>query len=264
MISDAVSRRYRPLLRLVDWLDGVNRSVGLVVAWLALAMVLVTFVVVVLRYVFDSGSIALQESVTYMYAILFMLGAAYTLQQDGHVRVDILYQRFSRRARAWVDLLGSLFLLTPVCVFLFIASWDYVADAWSIREGSREAGGLPGVWLLKDAAAGDAGVDAAARADLGAAQWIMHRRCQSCAARCRDNRVRPDGDGKPQPRGGSPAPVAELMPILLVLAVGVVLLLGYPVALSLGGTALAMAWLGEWLGYFDPPSSRRCRIGSMA
>lgn len=149
MSRDSASSRSRALLRLADWLDWVNRSIGLLVAWLALAMVLVTFVVVVLRYVFDSGSIALQESVTYMYAILFMLGAAYTLQQNGHVRVDILYQRFSPRGRAWVDLLGTLFLLTPVSVFLLISSWGYVADAWSIREGSREAGGIPGVWLLK-------------------------------------------------------------------------------------------------------------------
>jgi TRAP-type mannitol/chloroaromatic compound transport system permease small subunit len=149
MSTGPASNRFDGLLRLAGWLDGVNRSIGVIVAWLALAMVLVTFVVVVLRYLFDSGSIALQESVTYMYAILFMLGAAYTLQQDGHVRVDILYQRFSRRGRAWVDLLGTLFLLTPVSVFLLLSSWGYVADAWSIREGSREAGGIPGVWLLK-------------------------------------------------------------------------------------------------------------------
>ncbi|MBK5930224.1 TRAP transporter small permease subunit [Halochromatium salexigens] len=139
----------RHLPRLADGLDWVNRAVGTAVAWLALAMVLVTFIVVVLRYGFDAGSIALQESITYMHATLFMLGVAYTLRQDAHVRVDILYQRFTRRGRAWVDLLGTLFLLTPVCVFLFIASWEYVADAWSVREGSREAGGLPGVWLLK-------------------------------------------------------------------------------------------------------------------
>jgi TRAP-type mannitol/chloroaromatic compound transport system permease small subunit len=149
MSTVPASSRFDGLLRLAGWLDRVNRSIGVIVAWLALAMVLVTFVVVVLRYLFDSGSIALQESVTYMYAILFMLGAAYTLQQDGHVRVDILYQRFSRRGRAWVDLLGTLFLLTPVSVFLLLSSWGYVADAWSIREGSREAGGIPGVWLLK-------------------------------------------------------------------------------------------------------------------
>jgi TRAP-type mannitol/chloroaromatic compound transport system permease small subunit len=136
-------------LWIAEQLDWINRLIGTLVAWLALAMVLVTFVVVVMRYVFDTGSIALQESVTYLYAILFMLGAGYTLQQDGHVRVDILYQRFSRRGRAWVNLLGTLFLLLPVSVFLLLSSWGYVADAWAVREGSREAGGIHGVWLLK-------------------------------------------------------------------------------------------------------------------
>jgi TRAP-type mannitol/chloroaromatic compound transport system permease small subunit len=137
------------LLALAQRLEWVNRVVGAVVSWLALAMVLVTFLVVVLRYAFDAGSIALQESVTYMHAMLFMLGIAFTLQQNGHVRVDIFYQRFSRRGRAWVDLLGTLFLLVPVCLFLLVSSWDYVAESWAVQEGSREAGGLPGVWLLK-------------------------------------------------------------------------------------------------------------------
>jgi TRAP-type mannitol/chloroaromatic compound transport system permease small subunit len=137
------------LLRLTGALDQVNLWVGRVIAWLALAMVLITFLIVVLRYGFDSGSIALQESVTYMHAMLFMLGAAYTLRQNGHVRVDIFYQRFSRRGRAWVDLLGTLVLLIPVCLFILSSSFDYVADAWSVKEGSREAGGLPYVYWLK-------------------------------------------------------------------------------------------------------------------
>lgn len=137
------------LLRLAGWLELVNGWVGRVIAWLALAMVLVTFLVVVLRYGFDSGSIALQESVTYMHATLFMLGAAYTLQRDGHVRVDIFYRRFSRRGRAWVDLLGTLVLLIPVAAFILASSWGYVAESWAVHEGSREAGGLPYVYLLK-------------------------------------------------------------------------------------------------------------------
>lgn len=137
------------LLRLAGWLDLVNAWVGRVIAWLALAMVLVTFLVVVLRYGFDEGSIALQESVTYMHAMLFMLGAAFTLQQNGHVRVDIFYQRFGPRGRAWVDLLGTLALLIPVCLYILTASWDYVAESWAVREGSREAGGLPYVYWLK-------------------------------------------------------------------------------------------------------------------
>jgi TRAP-type mannitol/chloroaromatic compound transport system permease small subunit len=112
-------------------------------------MVLVTFLVVVLRYAFDIGSIALQESVTYMHATLFMLGAAYTLQQQGHVRVDIFYQRFSRRGRAWVDLLGTLVLLVPICLFVLVSSWGYVTESWAVHEGSREAGGLPYVYVLK-------------------------------------------------------------------------------------------------------------------
>jgi TRAP-type mannitol/chloroaromatic compound transport system permease small subunit len=137
------------LLDLAAGLDLVNTWVGRVVAWLALAMVLVTFLVVVLRYGFDAGSIALQESVTYMHAMLFMLGAAYTLQLNGHVRVDIFYQRFGPRGRAWVDLLGTLFLLIPVCLYILTSSWGYVTESWAVNEGSREAGGLPYVYWLK-------------------------------------------------------------------------------------------------------------------
>ena len=122
---------------------------GRLVSWLTLAMVVVTFSVVIMRYLFDIGSIALQESITYMHAMVFMLGAAYTLRHEGHVRVDIFYQRFSERGRAWVDLLGVLLLLIPVTLFIAWISWDYVASAWALREGSREAGGLPGVYLLK-------------------------------------------------------------------------------------------------------------------
>jgi TRAP-type mannitol/chloroaromatic compound transport system permease small subunit len=80
-----------------------------------------------------------------------MLGAAYTLKHDGHVRVDIIYQKLSARARAWIDLLGTLLLLFPVCLFMLFTSMDYVSAAWAIQEGSREAGGLDGVYLLKTA-----------------------------------------------------------------------------------------------------------------
>ncbi len=137
------------LLKFADFLDRVNGWIGRGISWLSLAMVLVTFVVVVLRYAFDAGSIALQESVTYLHSVLFMVGVAYTLHLNGHVRVDIFYQRFSRRGRAWVDLLGTLVLLIPVCLFILTSSWHYVTESWSIHEASREAGGIPGVYLLK-------------------------------------------------------------------------------------------------------------------
>jgi len=139
----------RLLLRLARALEGVSDGVGHLVSWLSLAMVLVTFAVVVLRYAFDLGWIGMQESVTYMHGVLFLAGASYTLRHQGHVRVDIFYRRFSERTRAWIDLLGGLLLLLPVCIFIFYQSWDYVAESWAIHEGSREAGGLEGVFLLK-------------------------------------------------------------------------------------------------------------------
>jgi TRAP-type mannitol/chloroaromatic compound transport system permease small subunit len=138
-----------PLQRLVDFFEAVNEWLGRSVSWLSLLMVLVSVFVVVMRYVFDLGWIWLQESITYMHAALFLVGAAYTLKHDGHVRVDIFYRGFKPRGKAWVDLLGSLFLLLPVCLFIFDVSLDYVLQSWSLYEGSREAGGLDGVYLLK-------------------------------------------------------------------------------------------------------------------
>jgi TRAP-type mannitol/chloroaromatic compound transport system permease small subunit len=136
-------------IRFIQGLETINRVLGLAVSWLTVVMVIITFTVVVLRYLFDSGSIALQESVTYLHAIIFMSVAAHALQQDSHVRVDIFYQRFSTRTQAWIDLFGTICLLMPMCLLIIISSWDYVTDAWSYHESSREAGGLPGVWLLK-------------------------------------------------------------------------------------------------------------------
>lgn len=130
-------------------LDRLAEITGQASAWLTLLLVLVTFTVVVLRYVFQFGSIAMQESIFYLHASVFMLGAAYTLRKDGHVRVDIFYRGFSAKRQALVNLLGSLFLLLPVCIFLLWSSWGYVATAWSIQEGSGEAGGLPYIYLLK-------------------------------------------------------------------------------------------------------------------
>jgi TRAP-type mannitol/chloroaromatic compound transport system permease small subunit len=137
------------LKTLSDRLAGIAERVGNAAAWLALGLVLMTFAVVMLRYLFQLGWIAMQESILYLHAALFLLGAAYTLKRDGHVRVDIFYRGFSAKRKALIDLLGSLLLLLPVCSFLLWVSWDYVTTAWSIYEGSQEAGGLPYVYLLK-------------------------------------------------------------------------------------------------------------------
>ena len=124
-------------------IDRISIFTGRAAAWLTLFMVLVTFLVVIMRYVFDTGLIWLQESVTWMHAAVFMLGSAYTLQRDEHVRVDIFYRAMSDRRKAWVDLLGVVFFILPLCVFFVFMGFDYVSASWSIRETSREAAGLP-------------------------------------------------------------------------------------------------------------------------
>lgn len=122
---------------------------GRAVSWLTLVMTLLTFTIVILRYGFNLGWIWLQESVTYLHALIFMVAAAWAFQTDDHVRVDIFYRARSPHYRSTVDLLGTLLLLIPFSIFLLIISWDYVAASWATREASREAGGLPLVWALK-------------------------------------------------------------------------------------------------------------------
>jgi TRAP-type mannitol/chloroaromatic compound transport system permease small subunit len=133
----------------VEWLRRGVAGVGRAVSWLTLLVVLVTFGVVLLRYGFNLGWIWLQETITYLHAAVFMLAAAWTLQVDGHVRVDVSYRERSPRYQAMVNLAGTLLLLIPVCVFLLSVAWAYVMRSWAVMEGSREAGGLPLVYLLK-------------------------------------------------------------------------------------------------------------------
>lgn len=135
--------------RLATRLEALTRATGHLVSWLTLAMALATLLVVVLRYGFGIGNIALQESVMYLHGTVFMVAAAYTLSCNEHVRVDIFYQHFSPRRQALVDLLGTLLLLMPVCILILVVSWDYVISSWQRQEGSSEPGGLPWVYLLK-------------------------------------------------------------------------------------------------------------------
>jgi TRAP-type mannitol/chloroaromatic compound transport system permease small subunit len=122
---------------------------GRAAAWLTLAMTLLTFLVVVLRYGLNEGWIWMQESITYLHATVFMVAAAWTMQADEHVRVDIFYREASPRFRLWVDLVGTVVFLVPFSLFLVYVGWDYVSSAWAVRESSSEPGGLPLVWLLK-------------------------------------------------------------------------------------------------------------------
>lgn len=137
------------LAHLVRAIDRMNELIGRAVSWLTLAMVVITFSVVVMRYGFAWGRVWIQESYVWLHGIVFMLGAGYTLLHNGHVRVDIFYRPGSARFKAWVDLFGTLLLLAPVVVFVAIVTWPYVVESWSKLEASREAGGLPALFLLK-------------------------------------------------------------------------------------------------------------------
>jgi len=134
---------------LASRIDRLNAAIGRGAAWLAIAVVLLQFALVVARYLFGLGSVWLSETVVYAHATLFMLAAAWTLRAGGHVRVDIFYADASARTKALIDLIGALVLLLPFMIVLIWLSVPYAARSWSILERSQEASGLPLVFLLK-------------------------------------------------------------------------------------------------------------------
>lgn len=132
-----------------DFIDRLSALCGRLAALMALACVALLFGLVVARYGFGRSWVAAQEAVLWLHACLFLLGLAWALARDGHVRIDLYRQRWSPRARAWADLLGIVVLLLPFCAFTLWIGADYVAASWRVGESSREPGGLPGVYLLK-------------------------------------------------------------------------------------------------------------------
>lgn len=137
------------LIAFIRFIDGLNDRIGRTVSWLVLAMVLVQFLVVGMRYVFGIGSVFLQEAVIYMHGTLFMVAAAYTLLHNGHVRVDIFYREATPRRKAIVNLAGVFLFLLPLMALVWIVAEPYVAQSWAIREGSKETSGIQGLFLLK-------------------------------------------------------------------------------------------------------------------
>ena len=143
-----------PLMDVIArWIEALSEWTGRLVAWLVPALVLLITYDVAMRYLFHGGSIALQELEWHLFALLFLLGAAYTLKHDEHVRVDVLHNSawMTRKRKAWVDLLGGLVFLIPFCVLVISASWPFVSHAWLYGEGSPDPGGLPHRYLLKAA-----------------------------------------------------------------------------------------------------------------
>ncbi|WP_246840589.1 TRAP transporter small permease subunit [Lacimicrobium sp. SS2-24] len=137
------------LQRCHTFISDLNHRLCRLVSWLTLLMVLLVFAIVVLRYGFNLGWIAMQESALYLHAMVFLLGAAHTLKADEHVRVDIFYRKASAATQARIDIGGTLFLLVPVNLYILIVGWEYAAKSWALLEGSGEAGGLPLVFVLK-------------------------------------------------------------------------------------------------------------------
>jgi TRAP-type mannitol/chloroaromatic compound transport system permease small subunit len=140
---------FKKIHSLSKCIDGWTEWLGRTVAWLIIVMILLMVSIVLLRYGFHLGWIAMQEAVVYCHACFFMMGTAYALKHNEHVRVDIFYRQWSQKKQAWVNWIGHIFLLFPVCFFILYMSWDYVLNSWIFLEKSREAGGIPGVFLLK-------------------------------------------------------------------------------------------------------------------
>lgn len=128
-------------------IDRLNDSVYAMIRWLTLAMIAVGAINALLRYATKFTGVSMSSNAYldiqwYMFSLIFLLGAAAGLRQEVHVRVDVLYERISARARAWIDIAGSMFFLLPFCVVMLVTSWPAVYNSWIVREGSPDPGGL--------------------------------------------------------------------------------------------------------------------------
>jgi len=137
------------MVKLARLIDGFSEGTGRLTAWLAIIIVVLQFTLVLLRYVFGISDRASEEALLYLHGTLFLMAAAYTLKHQGHVRVDLFYRDAPPRTRAWINLLGTLLFLLPICGLIWWAAWPFVASSWAVREGSIEASGLPFRYLYK-------------------------------------------------------------------------------------------------------------------
>ena len=137
------------LEKFVNFVDGLSDKIGHLVGWMTTLMVLTVFYDTVMRYAFNKGNVALQELEWHLFAIVFLLGAAYTLKEKGHVRVDILYVRLSKKTKAWIDFIGVFIFLIPFSVMVILSTKGFIMNSWAIREISPDPGGLPARYILK-------------------------------------------------------------------------------------------------------------------
>ena len=135
--------------KIAQVIDLISEKIGIFTAYLILPMIIITFLVAFMRYVLDVGSIAIQEIIIYLHALVFSVGAAFTLKNDMHVRIDIFYSNYKRDFKKIINILGASLFLIPTCILIFITSWDYVISSILLLESSKEAGGLPILYILK-------------------------------------------------------------------------------------------------------------------
>jgi len=131
------------------WIDALNSWVGRGVSWVTFIVVLVVFIDVVMRYAFNTSFVFVQELEWHLFSFIFLMGAGNTLLKDGHVRVDIFYQRLSPQSQAWINLVGVIFFLIPGCYLIITTSAGFVANAWNVMEGSPDPGGIPYRYIVK-------------------------------------------------------------------------------------------------------------------
>ncbi|MEM1046850.1 MAG: TRAP transporter small permease subunit [Pseudomonadota bacterium] len=139
------------MLKFIETIEAFNRLLGRSAAWCAIGMMLCQVFSVVARYVFSYGIISVQEAVVYGHAFLFLLGAGFLLQTNEHVRVDIFYNMLSPRTRRWIDVVALSCFVLPVALVILWVGLPYAARSWATLEGSRQAGGIPGIFILKSA-----------------------------------------------------------------------------------------------------------------
>ena len=130
-------------------IDLFNEKIGVLTSYLAIPLILITFFVAFMRYALDFGSIAIQEITIYLHALIFTVGASYTLKNNMHVRIDIFYNKFSNDLKKNINLFGTIFFLLPSCILIFTTSFNYVISSIMLLESSKEAGGLPILYVLK-------------------------------------------------------------------------------------------------------------------
>jgi TRAP-type mannitol/chloroaromatic compound transport system permease small subunit len=131
------------------WIDTLNEWVGRGVAWVTLGLVLVVFIDVVMRYLFNTSFVFTQELEWHLFGFIFLIGAGYTLLHDGHVRVDIIYQRLGFKGQAWVNFCGVILFLIPGCIMVITTGWKFTATSFAMLEGSPDPGGIPFRFILK-------------------------------------------------------------------------------------------------------------------